>query len=315
MRDLDFRAAPVDARYADVHEAIDSLERAKTVVRALGKYVPIDLVRRLFAQNADPTLGGELRDLSILFSDIEGFTTLSEKLEPDALAEALGRYLQAMTDAIEKERGVIDKYVGDAVMALWNAPTEVEDHAAAACRAALACIEATSALFASEAWKGLPKLHTRFGIHRANVMVGHFGAPTRFSYTAIGDGVNLAARLEGQCKQYGVTVLVSQAVVDSVGDRFAFRKLDVVAVKGKKKGVEVYELLGTRDRAIVAGEVVRDYEEALGAYMRRAFDEATSILARHPDDAPSCALAERCAVLKSSPPPADWDGVWVARSK
>jgi adenylate cyclase len=158
-------------------------------------------------------------------------------------------------------------------------------------------------------------LHTRFGIHRANVMVGHFGAPTRLSYTAIGDGVNLAARLEGLCKQYGVTILVSQSVVDAVGDRFAFRKLDVVAVKGKKKGVEVHELLGVRDRSRVAPHVVRDYEDALSAYLRRAFDDAHAILTRHPDDAPSCALAERCTILKATPPPEDWDGVWIARSK
>jgi len=315
MRDFDFSPLPVRSPYADVHEAIDALERAKTAVRALGKYVPVDLVRTLHARNEDPKLGGELRELSILFTDIEGFTTLSEKLSPDALAEALGRYLQAMTEAIEAQRGVIDKYVGDAVMALWNAPAAVDDHPARACRAALDCIAATERLFASDAWKGLPALHTRFGLHRDTVLVGHFGAPTRLSYTALGDGVNLAARLEGLCKQYDVTILASQSIVEGCNDRFAFRRLDVVAVKGKKHGVEVYELLGDRDRPRVATDVVQAYEAAFDKYRARAFDDALEILSRHPGDAPSRVLADRCAAFKASPPPSDWDGVWIARSK
>src|SRR5207244_2984795 len=127
----------------------------------------------------------------------------------------------------------VDKFVGDAVMALWNAPSERPDHAAMACEAVLRCKEVTQTLYASSAWSGLPPLRTRFGLHLDRVLVGHFGAPERLSYTAMGDGVNLAARLESLCKQYGVTVLVSDAVVERVRGKFVFRLVDRVAVKGK----------------------------------------------------------------------------------
>ena len=223
---------------------LGSLEQAKTALRGLGKYAPLDLVRELYARNHEPALGGELRELSILFSDLEGFTSLSERLPPDELARALGLYLEAMTGAIRSCGGTIDKFIGDSVMALWNAPTRRPDHARLACQAILACREAAAALYRSAAWSGLPPLHTRFGVHRDVVMVGHFGSPERISYTALGDGVNLASRLEGLCKQYGVDAIVSQAVVDAAGPDFAFRRLDQVAVRGRREAVVVYELVG-----------------------------------------------------------------------
>src|SRR5262249_39193956 len=157
-------------------------------------------------------LGGEMAVVTLMFTDIEGFTTLSEKLAPDELANKLGLYLETMTDAVHGTSGTIDKYIGDAVMAIWNVPEPVDAHPRAACRAALAGIETTGALYASDSWGGLPALVTRFGIHSDRVMVGHFGAPARLSYTALGDGVNLAARLEPLCKQYGIILMASEAV-------------------------------------------------------------------------------------------------------
>src|SRR5262249_26605097 len=141
--------------------------------------------------------------------------------------------------------GTVDKFIGDAVMAFWNAPTTLPDHARRACRAALVCMDGTRALYASSAWDGLPPLFTRYGLHCARVMVGHFGAPDRLSYTALGDGVNLAARLEPLCKQYDVAALASETIHERAGDEFAFRLVDRVAVKGKNEPVRVYELLGT----------------------------------------------------------------------
>src|SRR5262249_50796409 len=221
MRRFDFAPLPAGAAaFREIDAVAESLERAKTVVRAMGKYVPMDLVRRLYEENRDPMLGGELRVVTLMFTDIEGFTTLSEKLAPDELASKLGLYLETMTEAIRATDGTIDKYIGDAVMALWNAPGDVPSHPRAACRAALASVAATRALYASDAWRGLPALTTRYGVHTDRVMVGHFGAPARLSYTALGDGVNLAARLEPLCKQYGISLIVSEAVAEDAREEF-----------------------------------------------------------------------------------------------
>jgi adenylate cyclase len=309
MRRFELAPAPADAPLREVVEVMQGVELAKTAMRALGKYVPMDLVRELHAANREPELGGALVQLSMMFTDIEGFTALSERLAPDALARALGRYLEAMTAGVRSTDGTVDKFIGDAVMAFWNAPRPVPDHAARACRAALACRRATRALYASAAWEGLPPLFTRFGLHTARVMVGHFGAPERLSYTALGDGVNLAARLEGLCKQYGVAALASEATVRAAGGGFAFRLVDKVAVKGKHEAVRVYELLEE------PSDAARAYEEALAAYLARDFARAREILRTLGDDAPSRVLAARCEAMIASPPPADWDGVYVARSK
>jgi adenylate cyclase len=309
MRRFDLAPAPADAPLREVAEVMQGVELAKTAMRALGKYVPMDLVRELHAANREPELGGELVELSMMFTDIEGFTSLSERLAPDVLARALGCYLEAMTGGVRSTDGTVDKFIGDAVMAFWNAPRRLPDHAARACRAALACRRATRALYASAAWEGLPPLFTRFGLHTARVMVGHFGAPERLSYTALGDGVNLAARLEGLCKQYGVATLASEAIVMAAGEEFAFRLVDKVAVKGKHEAVRVYELLEEPT------DTTRAYEEAFAAYLARDFARAHQMLRALGDDPPSRVLAARCEVMMTSPPPADWDGVYVARSK
>jgi len=313
MRRFDFSASPVDASLRETAEVMDGIERAKTSMRALGKYVPIDLVRELYEANREPTLGGDLVELSLCFSDIEGFTGLAESLTPTALALALGRYLTAMTEGVRSTGGTVDKFIGDSVMAFWNAPARCDDHARRACRAVLACQQSTAALYASPAWSGLPPLFTRFGLHRATVMVGHFGAPNRFSYTALGDGVNLASRLEGLCKHYGVAVLASEAIVTNARDEFSFRLIDKVAVKGKSQATLVYELLGPRsDRADARAMT---YESALEAYFARDFRRALQVLDVAGQDPPSRLLAARCQAMLSHPPPPDWDGVYVATSK
>jgi adenylate cyclase len=312
MRDFDFSPSAPASAFRDVGEVMEDLEQAKTALRALGKYVPLALVRQLYRARQEPRLGGELRDLSMLFTDIRDFTSFSERLAPDALAAALGRYLEAMTGAVHAHGGTVDKYIGDAVMALWNAPEACADHAARACAAALACRAATEALFASPAWQGLPPFYTRFGVHRDEVMVGHFGAPDRLSYTALGDGVNLASRLEGLNKSYGTQILVSEAVRQAVGDAFAFRLVDIVAVKGRSQGVSVYELLGTVAQAQPA---TASYERAFEAYQQRRFAEALGLLEALSHDPPSQVLASRCRQFLVAPPPPDWDGIFIAQEK
>jgi adenylate cyclase len=301
--------------FRDVQAAADSLEQAKTALRALGKYVPLDLVRRLYEARVEPMLGAQIQDVTLLFSDIEGFTTLSEQLTPNALAVALGAYLETMTRAIHSTGGIIDKYTGDGVMALWNTPNPCARHAERACEAALACRDTTAALFTSPVWAGVAPWRTRFGIHRAEVNVGHFGAPDRMSFTAMGDGVNLASRLEGLNKQYGTFILVSGSVEREAREHFLFRRVDRVAVKGKREGVEIFELLGRRDTAVPRPEVVVRYERALDAYFARRFDDALAILDGCGDDAPSRVLAERCRRFRAEGPPSDWDGIYVAKEK
>jgi adenylate cyclase len=315
MRRFDFAPSSVGTAFRDVADVVDGLERAKTAMRALGKYVPVDLVRTLYASNQEPVLGGELLEISLMFTDIRGFTDLSERLSPDALAQALGHYLKAMSRAVGDNHGTVDKFIGDAVMAFWNAPSRLPDHPRWACAGALACIRATRELYASPDWSGLDPLFTRFGLHKDRVMVGHFGAPDRLSYTALGDGVNLAARLESLCKQYGVAILASEAMAASVRAEFEFRLVDKVAVKGKTAAVRVYELLGMRGECEDRKALVSTYERALHAYFERDFAAAIDLLEPIHDDGPAETLRVRCQGMLVNPPPAGWDGVYVATSK
>ncbi len=315
MRRFDFSASEGATIFGDVQQTIDSLERAKTVVRAMEKYVPVDLVRDLYTTNRDPELGGKLDELTIMFSDIRDFTSLSEGLAPDVLARALGHYFQTLTTVIAATGGTVDKYIGDSIMAFWNAPRSRPGHPALACRAVLDCQAAAKRLYASDEWAGLPPLFTRFGIHTGAVMVGHFGSPARLSYTALGDAVNLASRLESLCKLYGVAALLSESVVQAAGDDFVVRLIDRVAVKGKTKAVGVYELLGARGEDIPALEGARAYERAYQAYTRREFDAALSLLGECKGDGAADVLAERCRRYRAEPPPPDWDGVFRAKEK
>jgi adenylate cyclase len=315
MRKFDFSASEGVAAFDDVQRTIDSLERAKTVVRAMEKYVPVDLVRELYTTNRDPVLGGKLDELTLMFSDIRDFTALSERLAPDVLARALGRYFETLTSAIASSDGTVDKYIGDSIMAFWNAPRSRPGHPALACRAVLRCLAAARDLYASEDWAGLPPLFTRFGMHTGPVMVGHFGSPARLSYTALGDAVNLASRLESLCKLYDVAVLVSESVERRARDAFVFRLIDFVAVKGRTKAVGVYELLGAADENIPNLEIARTYERAYQAYARREFEVARTLLRSCDGDGPAAVLAERCRRYEAEPPPLDWDGSFRAPHK
>ncbi len=322
MRQFSFEPA-VDATspFREMRGALESVERAKTALRAMVKYVPIDLVRRLYDSGRDPVLGAELLDVSLMFTDIADFTTHAEALPPDRLAEALGRYLEAATRAVEATGGTVDKYIGDALMVLWNAPSTDAQHPVSACRAALACAAATRDLGTSLWWRdaGLPPWHTRFGIHTDRVLVGNFGAPDRLSYTAMGDGVNLAARLEGLNKVYGTTILVSDDVRVRAGSEFVYRRIDRVEVKGKSRAVDIHELIGrTGDVAAEARRpAIAAYERALAAASERGFDHALAMLtdAALTGDRPAQVLAARCRSWIASPPPPEWDGTWTATAK
>ena len=315
MRRFDFAPSGSETAFVDVHEVLESLERAKTVVRTMGRYVPLDIVRRLHEANREPVLGSEPREMTLMFSDIRGFTSVSERLRPEALAGVLGLYFEAMTSAIEPTGGTIDKFIGDSVMAIWNAPGDCVHHSAAECRAVLGCIEAAKQLYASAAWGEHEPLHTRFGIHTGRALVGNFGSPSRLSYTAMGDAVNLTARLESLCKQYGVAVLASEAVRRLARGQYVFRLVDKVVVLGKTRSVRVYELLGAVGTEIPRLGAARAYEAAFSLYLEREFSRARSLFAQNRDDPPSLVLAERCARYVKEPPPPDWNGVFHAEWK
>ena len=298
----------------DVQDVLGSLERAKTAMRAMSKYVPVDLVRRLYHDGEEPTLGARPAELSVLFTDIRDFTSFAEQMPPDQLAEVLGRYLQVMATVIQGEKGTIDKYIGDAVMVFWNAPELVDQHELLACRTALRCCDALQKLYAMADWGDAPRFETRFGLHRCQASVGHFGSPERFNYTAIGDGINLTSRLEALNKHYGTTIIASETIEAAARDEFDFRLLDRVAVKGKMQGITIYELLGARIAGQSRPRTIELYEESFVLYQQGNFADAIPLLEEQPDDAPSTVLLARCREFLAQPP-ASWTGVYGFTSK
>jgi adenylate cyclase len=316
MNAFDFSPAKTNSAFRDVNDVLESLEKAKTAMRAMGKYAPVDLVRKLYRDKEEPVLGGELLEISIMFSDIKGFTSASESLTPNQLAYVLGLYLEELSRVIQKETdGTIDKYIGDAIMTIWNAPEPVPEHPKKACLAALRCCEATAALSRTPDWHGLPAFQTRFGLHCSTALVGHFGARDRMNYTAIGDAINLASRLETLNKQYGTSIIASESIVERARQAFDFRLLDIVAVKGKTQAIRVYELLGATGAVEEKRDLVKAYEAAFAAYLARDFARALEILSRNENDTPSTVLGERCEAFLQAPPPADWSGVHISLSK
>jgi adenylate cyclase len=316
MNAFEFSPAPTNSAFRDVSQVLENLEEAKAAMRAMSKYAPVDLVRRLYREKRDPVLGGELMEISIMFSDIRDFTTFSEQLDPNQLADVLGLYLDALSRIIQRDtRGTIDKYIGDAIMVIWNAPEPVPDHPKMACLAALRCRQATYAVAKTPEWGGLPVLETRFGLHCANALVGHFGARDRMNYTAIGDAINLSSRLEGLNKQYGTWIIASENVARRAQEAFDFRLLDIVAVKGKTDPITIYELLGEKGALHECRETVTAYEKAYSAYAGRDFEKALAILRAHSSDPPSARLIERCEEFLHAPPPPDWRGVYLSTTK
>lgn len=297
--------------------------REKRRIRgAFSKYVPPDIVAELVEHPERLKLGGEKREITILFSDLAGFTTLSERLEPDVLVALLNEYLQAMSEVVFQDGGTLDKYIGDAVMAFWGAPRAQHDHALRACRSALAMQRRLDELNAL--WRardpGWPTLRMRVGINTGEPVVGNIGGEMRFNYTTLGDAVNLAARLEPACKTYDVAIMIAEPTRAAAGDGIRVRELDVIAVYGKEEPVRVYELIGTSDADLGGrAEAIRLYEQGLETFRARDFELATRYFeaAREvdPDDGASALYLERCREFVLNPPPADWDFVERRRIK
>ena len=286
--------------------------REKAKLRAVfSQYVAGPVVDRILADPARAKLGGERKELTVLFSDIRGFSLFSEGMPPEELAAFLGEYLTPMTELVLESGGTLDKYIGDAVMAIWGAPVDVPDHAARACDVALKMQAALVALNKTWAASGKPAVAIGVGINTGAMAVGNMGSAARFDYTVLGDQVNLGARLEALTKEYGISILVGEATVAAAGDGFVFREIDLVRVKGRAGAVPVFELVGRRANA----KVDPRFPAALALYRAREFAAAREAFAALDGDPVAAAMAARCAILAAAPPDEDWDGVYEQKSK
>ncbi|MEK6963781.1 MAG: adenylate/guanylate cyclase domain-containing protein [Nanoarchaeota archaeon] len=291
----------------------------KKVLGAFSKYVSPVLIHELMKHPEKLKLGGERRRITVFFSDIRGFTDISEKLSPEGLVLLLNEYLSAMTQVILRNRGLVDKYIGDAIMAFWGAPLDEEQHAELACWSALEMRDRLKILQGEWIKKNLPKFEVGMGMNTGDAVVGNMGSLERFDYTAMGDTVNLASRLESLTKQYGVPILISHAVQQRVQAGFVTRELDLVAVKGKKEPVAIYELVGKKGEVPKKElEFMDHFDDGLQLYKKKKWSSAVqeferALKTRH--DKPSELFIERCKSFQKTPPPKEWDGVWVMTTK
>jgi adenylate cyclase len=278
------------------------------------QYLSPEYIEQLIAHPERVKLGGERRILSIFFSDLQGFTGISEGLTPEALTALLNEYLSAMTDILQEEGGTVDKYIGDAIVAFWNAPIEQPDHAERAARAALRCHEKLAEMRPALREKTGKDLFMRTGLNTGFAVVGNMGSRTRFDYTVLGDAVNLASRLEGINKQFGTHVLASGAMRDALPETFRAREISRVAVVGRNEPVRVFELLSEKDSA-ARGEELSAFAEGLRAFSAGDFAVALEAFLPHAEaDPPAAAYARKCRALIENPPER-WEGVWVMTEK
>jgi adenylate cyclase len=287
--------------------------------KAFESYVAPAVVHEMLKHPDRLRLGGERRELTILFSDIRGFTSLSEDLSPEILVSLLHSFLNPMSDIIVKNHGTIDKYIGDAIMALFNAPLETPGHARLACQTALEMVGTLAALDKEWAAQGRPMIRVGIGVNTGMAAVGNMGSDRLFDYTAIGDNVNLASRLEGLNKYYGTDILLSEGTVQELDGNFILRELDLVRVKGKMQPLMIYELLGEGAPEPEVARFLEVYREGRAQFLERRFAESAAAFARalelRPHDIPSHNYLELSQKYQAQAPPEDWQGVRIHDQK
>jgi adenylate cyclase len=300
-----------------------SEERQKKEIRnAFSRYVQKEVVQQLMANPKKLRLGGEKKKLTVMFSDLAGFTTISESMPPENLVELLNAYLGEMTDILFQHQGTLDKYIGDAVMAFWGAPIDQPDQERMAVETAIAMNKRLAVL--REEWmkQGLPRVFARYGINTGLAIAGNMGSSTRFNYTVMGDTVNLAARLEPANKVYDTEIMMAESTWQAVKDVVLSRQLDKMIVKGKTKPVGVYEVIDL-EKDIPANDpmrkVVAYYNKGLELYYDRqwlpAIIELTKALEIKPDDGPTKLYISRAQHYMRNDPGKNWDGVFEMTSK
>ena len=298
--------------------------RRRRIQHAFGHYLAPAVVERLIEDEDGLRLGGQTREVSIMFADLSGFTALSGKVAPERLMELTNGYLQIIAEAVDATGGYVDKFIGDAVMAIWGAPAKDAEHAASAAGAALAAANRIADRRAADQARGEAGFSVKIGVNSGFATVGNVGAPKRYNYTAVGETVNIASRLESVPGDYGCRVVLGPRTAASVKARFLVNELDWIKVKGKVEPLAVYELVCPAAAASAAErDYVTAYAAGLAAYRAKRFAEAEAEwrAVRHPSnpppEAPSPArvMAARAAEMQREPPPADWDGVWVKSGK
>jgi len=310
---------------ASFNHMVVGLREKEHIRTTFGQYVDPRSVRNLL-ENRIPADRGERQVMTVFFSDLEGFTRMCEGLTPDAAVRFLNRYFSMMAEVIRDRQGIVDKYIGDSVMAFWGPPfTDPADHARLGCLAALEQMRKMDDFRAGlpdlfGVRHGLPEVNVRMGIASGDVTVGNIGSETSRGYTGIGDTVNLASRLEQANKFYGTRMLVSEGTRMLADDSFAFREIDSLRVVGKLEPVKVFELIGLADAISDATRAaIQAYEAGLARYRAQDWDAAEiafrDCLAKAPGDRPGQVMLGRIAAFRQAPPDAGWDGVWVAGSK
>jgi adenylate cyclase len=298
-----------------------SEEKEKLHIRSVFKHYLAENVVDSVLKDADGlSFGGQKRNLTVLFSDIRSFTTYSEKYTPEEVVSALGEYLTDMVDVILKFGGMLDKFVGDEIMAVFGAPYMMDDHAARACHTALEMGRSLDRLREKWAGEGREGFNIGIGVNTGDMIVGNLGSEQIFDYTVIGDSVNLGARLEGINKLYQTAnnIIISEFTYNEIKDDFVTRELDSVRVKGKKKPVAIFELVGEKDVIVYSEEFLSQYAEGIRQYKNMNWDPAVKEfknVIKIQDDEVSNMYIKRCRHFKKNPPSADWDGAFTLTTK
>ncbi len=293
--------------------------KKKQMSNMFGQYIPPELVEQMSHSDEEFSLKGESREMTVLFSDVRGFTTISEGMEPQELCELINDILTPVTRVIHEHKGTIDKYIGDAIMAFWGAPMHNPQHAAYAVKAGLAILQTLTLIHEKFKAKGWPEIDIGIGINTGKMSVGNMGSQFRIAYTVMGDAVNLGSRLEGLTKQYGVKMIVSESTLLAAPE-FTYRELDKVRVKGKHKPITIYEPLGvTADISSEQLQILDLLNQGLHSYRQQQWGAAQVIFERlaeqYPHDKLYSKYLERIAYYLESPPGTDWDGAFTYTSK
>ncbi len=296
--------------------------KQKTMIKGMfSQYLNPSVVNELIAHPEKLRLGGEKKELTVFFSDIASFTNFSEKLDAVDLVQILNEYLSTMTDIILKNNGTLDKYVGDAVMAVWGAPMSLPNNALNACRAAVQMQEKIQEITSRWEKEGKPKLFVRMGLNTDFMVVGNVGGSARFDYTVIGDAVNLGSRMEGANKTYGTRIMISERTWILVKEEFLCRELDYLIVKGKTEPIRIFELVGELKNPTIdeTKELIEIYNLGILLYRKRLFKKAIEefqfALKINPNDGPSQLYLLRSQAYSKKPPPKDWNGVFELKTK
>jgi adenylate cyclase len=310
----------ITSHLREIDQLAREQEHMRVTLDAFSRYVPVDLVRRLLDRGEAARIGGTRQYLTILFTDIEGFTGVSEATTPEKLTAHLEEYFEALLEIIRSHRGEVNQLLGDGVVAFWGAPLPDADHAQHAVDAILECRDRLIELNSAWQKRGMPRLPTRFGVATGEVVVGNVGSHSRLAYAAVGDPVNLASRIEGLNRFYGTYLLVSGVTQEAAGEDFEWRHVDGVRAKGKQLPVELHEPLGRVGEVSAEVLAFRDsYETALGAYRERDFVAAIALLDAIPEQFRShlsvTRLRELAVELDAVPPPEDWDAITTFTEK